>query len=348
MSPRKRTNPDHTTRPSTPRRARPDAFAPLLAAALARRATLLRATTDTTCRLLHGAGDGLPGLVVERFGPVLVAQLHEGHLTLSEPETRAACTWLAEHCGATAVYRKTYPRDRSGPRPDLDAQHRLAEPWLGQPAPAELPVQEAGLTYLVRPYDGYLTGLFLDHRSGRAALRAHATGRRILNGFAYTCGHGVAAAAGGAAEIVHVDVSRKSLQWGRANMAANRPSATLQRYLCDDLLTYLPRATRRGDLFDHIILDPPTFARAGKRGEVLAIPSGLGRLVALTLPVLRPGGLLQLSVNHRGTSRMALERLVRTSATALGRRARVHTAPPLPPDFPGDPDYAKLLLFHID
>lgn len=329
-----------------PPRFSPDPV-PALTAALVRRAAILAEPQTNTCRLFHGTAEGVDGLVIERLGAVLIAQLHAGRLAVDAEQARDLCALAAERVGATAVYRKVYPRDRSAPRAALDQQHRDATPWWGQPASPEFAVYEAGLQFLVRPYDGYATGLFLDHRHARQRVRELAAGRRVLNVFAYTCGFTVAAALGGAPATVSVDISKKSLEWGQRNLAANGVALDTHRFICDDAFAYYRRATRQGQRFDFIILDPPTFARQRTARGVFSLTDDLARLVAGALTLLDPDGLLHLSVNHRGTSLERLERVVAEAACSVGRTCAVAARPALPDDFCGDPDYAKSVLFRI-
>ncbi len=318
-----------------------------LDAALVRRAALLAAADTNVARLVHAAADGLPGFVLERLGPLLIVQLHEERLALTEETARELCAAAAERLGATAVYQKQYPAARTSVRPDLDARHRDPRPWLGTPAPAELPVLEHGLTYLVRPYDGYLTGLFLDHRGARRWVRAEASGRRILNLFAYTCAYTVAAAAGGAAATASVDVSRKALEWGKRNLAANGMTLGPHRFYAADVFEYFRRATRQRHRFDLVLLDPPTFAR-NRAGRPFVLRADLDRLVAGALSLLAPGGRLLLSVNHRETPRVRLRHAVERAAGACGQRVRPLEPPPGPEDFAGDPGYATSVLFESE
>ncbi len=315
----------------------------IIAAVLDQRAALL-ADPQTDClRLVHGAADGAPGCVIEKLGPVLIAQLHEGRLATDEAVVGDLCERLMERCGASAVYRKVYPRDRSagaGTR-ELDALHRDAQPWLGAPAPAELAVRENGLTFLVRPYDGYSTGLFLEQRDNRARVRAVAAGRRVLNTFSYTCGFSIAAAAGGAAETVSVDVSKRYLEWGKRNFAANALDLAAHRFICSDAREYFGRALRQGRVFDLIILDPPSFARVKQTGRAFSLRDELDALVADALDGLAPRGTLLLSTNQRDLSDRRLLFAVEQAAEAAGRVIRTARREPLPPDFTGDDEFAK-------
>jgi 23S rRNA (cytosine1962-C5)-methyltransferase len=322
----------------------------LVARALRRRADLL--PRRAALRLVNDRGDGLEGLVIERLGPVLIAQLHEGRLCAGVESLRPVCERLAAQLGASAVYRKTFPRDRSAALARLEAQLTDPAPWIGAAAPFEIVIDEDGLRLIVRPYDGYSTGLFLEHRDNRALVRRRADGRRVLNLFAYTCAFSVAALAGAAAEIVSVDLSRKFLDWGRRNVLANLPAdqAALEsrraEFVCSDVFEYYRRAARQGRRFDLVILDPPTFSRQKRSRRVFSIERDLDRLVRGAVELLDRGGVLLLCCNHRATTPERLAAAARAAAGARLRRA-VET-PGLPADFRGDPDYAKSLWAWLD
>ena len=327
--------------------ARPADPAALLETALARRAELLADPQTDVCRLFHSGADGIDGLVIEKLGPVLVVQLHAGRLVIDAAAARELCATAAARVRATAVYRKVFPKDRTTPPGELERQHRDPAPWIGEPVEAELAVHENGATFVVRPYDGYATGLFLDHRAARARVRELAAGRRVLNAFAYTCGFTVAAALGGAAATVSVDISRKALEWGKRNLAANGLTLDAHRFICADVFDYYRRAARQGQRFDLVILDSPTFARVKETRRVFTLAADLPRLVAGALELLDAGGVLHLSVNHRGTSLRALQAVVRDAAHAQGRRDALLEGPPSPEDFPGDPDFAKSVWLRL-
>lgn len=316
-----------------------------LDAALAARRALLDDVHRTALRLLNDEADGIPGLVIERLADVLVAQCHEGRLALDLDDARAVCERAMNAIGAMAVYRKTFARDRSAALPSLEALHRDPTPWIGSPAAPELVVEEHGMRFLVRPYDGYAFGLFLDQRDNRARARALSAGRRVLNLFAYTCGFSVAAALGGAEQVVSVDVSKRSLEWGKRNFTANGLDLGRALFICSDALDYFVRARRQGRLFDLVIVDPPTFARIKGTRRVFSIERDLDALLAAALERLTPGGQILLSTNHRGTSAARLEAALH--AAAAPRRLTIEDRPRLPADFAGDAEYAKSLLARL-
>ncbi len=202
------------------------------------------------------------------------------------------------------------------------------------PPPSPLVVTERGVRYGIDFEAGYSTGLFIDQRANRAFLRRLAP-KRLLNTFAYTCSFSVVAALAGA-ETLSVDLSKKSLERGRENFALNAlpANAPQQRFLADDVLDLLPRLERRGERFDAIILDPPTFSR-GNRGRRWQVEHDLENLLlaAARLAAPTPGASLLLSTNCTRLGPRDLETAARFTLKALRRGGDFHREPPLP-DFP--------------
>lgn len=316
--------------------------------ALTDRARLLADPHTTACRVFNAAADGITGLVIEKLADVLVVQFHEERLALSEDTARELCQRAMQQLDTKAAYRKVFPRDRAAGQRQLDQMHADPTPWIGSPTEPEFPVLEHGLRFLVRPYDGFATGLFLEHRANRARLRQLAAGRHVLNAFAYTCGFTVAAAIGGAATTVSLDISKKSLEWGRHNLAANSIPPDDHTFICSDVFDYYRRARRQGRSFDVIILDPPTFARTKRPKQTFTLTADLPRLVAGAVELLAPGGYLLLSTNHRPTSHRRLLAEITAAAAARGRQHELIARPRLPADFRGDPHYAKSILVRVD
>lgn len=309
--------------------------------ALAARQALLDDPRSNVCRIFNAAADGIPGLVIEKFGDVLIAQLHEGRPRLTESQTRNLCAHAQRRLNARAVYRKVFAQDRSKALPALNKPHTDPTPWLGKPVEAEITILENGIRFLIHPYDGYSVGLFLEHRDNRRRLRDLAAGRAVLNAFAYTCAFSVATALGTAA-TTSVDVSRKYLEWGKRNFAANGLDLNPHSFICSDIFDYYRRAKRQGRRFDLIILDPPTFGRAKRSKQTFVLADDLEKLVAGAVELLNPDGDILLATNHRGTSRRRLETtLVSASAT---RPRTIVARPRLPLDFRGDRGYAKSVL----
>ncbi len=317
----------------------------LLQQAVSRRQPILADPKTDCCRLVHGSADEVPGLQLDLLGTVLIAQLLEEHLQAGEDAVRAACEQIMADLGATAVYRKTYPRHRSGANTALDAAHSDPRPWIGQPVEAPLTVTEHGLTFLVHPFDGYATGLFLDARANRKRVRQRADGRRVLNLFAYTCGYSVAALAGGCGQIVNVDAARRALLRGRENFAANGLDPDGHKWVAEDVPTYLGRIARRGEQFDLVILDPPSFGRVKGRKRPFRLQDDLPQMLEQVVTCCGPGAIILLSTNHRGSTRRDLQQAAERAGAG---RIRVTERPKLPLDFHGDPDYAKSIWLSAD
>jgi len=196
----------------------------------------------------------------------------------------------------------------------------------------ETEVSEAGVRYGLDFAAGYSAGFFIDQRENRAQVR-RLRPQRLLNTFAYTCSFSVVGALAGA-ETVSLDLSRRSLTRGEENFTRNGidPRDGRHRFIADDVLAVLPRLARRGEKFDAIVLDPPTFSR-NQAGAAWQVQSDFEKLVALALEVAAPRAHLLLSVNHSAMRAVDLEQHARAAL-----RIRVRTGkfmrPPALPDFP--------------
>ena len=137
-------------------------------------------------------------------------------------------------------------------------------PILG-PDMSEFVAHEEGLSYLIRPGEGFSVGLFPDMREHAARVRAWAAGTRVLNCFAYTCGFGVAATAGGATRVLNLDLSKSALEWGKANYRTNGFTPDDHDFVYGDVFDWLARLAKRNERFDLVILDPPGFSRTKSR-----------------------------------------------------------------------------------
>lgn len=197
--------------------------------------------------------------------------------------------------------------------------------------PSTAVVQEAGTRYSLDFSAGYSHGLFLDQRANRAFLRRIGP-KKLLNTFAYTCSFSVVAALSGA-ETLSVDLSKKSLDRGRENFALNEIEIGAgHRFIADDVLEVLPRLARRGDKFDAIILDPPTFSR-GNQGRRWQVEQHFEDLLNAALEITTPTARLLLSTNCTKLDPRTLERMARFCLKVHRRGADFHREPALP-DFP--------------
>ena len=177
---------------------------------------------------------------------------------------------------------------------------------------------------------GYSVGLFVDQRENRRFVQ-QSKPKRLLNCFAYTCSFSVAAASVGAA-TVNVDLSKKSLERGRQNFALNDLSTDGHKFIADDVRPVLQRFARRGEKFDMIVLDPPTFSRT-KGGKAFHVEKDFEELIANTLELAERGAHVLLSTNCETLSEQALDRMARYALKLSRRSGNFHRQPP-PADFP--------------
>lgn len=203
-------------------------------------------------------------------------------------------------------------------------------------------VTERGVRYGIDFGAGYSAGLFIDQRANRAFLRQRAP-KRLLNTFAYTCSFSVVAALAGT-QTVSVDLSKKSLDRGRENFALNEIPQEGHRFIADDVLDVLPRLERRGEKFDAIILDPPTFSR-GNRGRRWQVEEQIEELLAAALELAAPGASILISTNCTRLDRRTLERAARFVLKTARCGGDFHHEPQLP-DFPQG-EGAQTLWLHL-
>jgi 23S rRNA (cytosine1962-C5)-methyltransferase len=265
-------------------------------------------------RLVNDLGDGLPDVTVDRYGDFAVLAVSEGAARDRAPELAA----LLVDLGARGVYLKIRARA------DLRRADRAAlapeQPVAGEAAPPEIEARECDLSIVVRLADGLSTGLFVDQRDNRRRLLAEARGKRVLNLFSYTCSFSVAAALGGAASTVSIDLSSRALERGRENFAKNGIAPGAQhRLFREEAKAWLARARRRGDQFDFIVLDPPTFASAEGKQSFRSVRD-YAEVARDALCLLASSGALLAVTNHRGTGQEELRRILRRAAAMANRR----------------------------
>jgi 23S rRNA (cytosine1962-C5)-methyltransferase len=241
----------------------------------------IRAGGTDTLRLIDGAGDGLPGLVLEAFAD---------HWLISTADARPLESWLRkwlDDSGRTCYHKR------------LDQHQKESPQWLcGPHANEAFPIRECGVVYEASFHSGYSQGIFLDQRDNRSELRSRvAKGMRVLNTFAYTGAFSVCAALGGA-ETTTLDLSRPYLDWARRNFALNGMDPDAHHFCKGDTFHWLLRFAKQGRKFHGIVLDPPTFSRDDK-GKVFRVERDFGELVSLAAGILEPGGWILCSTNCR-------------------------------------------------
>ncbi|MGH7493611.1 MAG: class I SAM-dependent rRNA methyltransferase [bacterium] len=230
-------------------------------------------------RVVNAEGDGLPGLIVDRYADFLVIQM----------STLGMVRWRQD---VVASLQSTFQPAGIFERSTAAALREEAlEPALGALAgnepPQALEISESGMRFEVNLYEGQKTGFFLDQRENRKWISELAGGRKILNGFAYSGAFSVYAAQAGAAHVVTVDSSAAAISWAKRNLALNHLSAVAEDFVVADMFQFLRATTQR---FDFIILDPPAFAHRQKEVENAARAYKDVNLQAMK--IIAPGGLL--------------------------------------------------------
>jgi 23S rRNA (cytosine1962-C5)-methyltransferase len=302
-----------------------------------RRALALRQATlpgRTSYRLVHGEGDALGGLVVDRYADVVVAQLN----TAGMDRRRDAI--------AEALRRVVGPRAgllrNDGSARALEGLPQQVEDWFGD-APDDVDIEEGPVRLRVAVRSGQKTGHFFDHAANRAFFARLCRGLDVLDVFAHTGAWALGALVAGARSALAIDRSEVALAAARVNAGLNGVDLRTRAGDAVDLL----RALRdEGRLFDALVLDPPAFARSRR----VAIPAlrGYRRLHADALRLLRPGGLLATaSCSHPIEEGRFLEAVVQGAADA-GRTLRIvwrGGSAPDHPVLPAVPETAYLKFF---
>ncbi len=234
-------------------------------------------------RLIHSEGDGLPGLVVDRFADILVMQIHTAGMERLRPLLVDA---LLQETGVSGILLRNDSMSRR--REGLEVEEPVI---VAGEVPEHIIIRENGVQFLVDPWQGQKTGFFLDQRDKRESLRKYVHGKRVLNCFSYTGGFSLyAALTGKDTTVTSVDISGPAIEASRKNFELNNLNPDNYEFRIADVFAYLEAATERDEQFDVVVLDPPAFAKTqSTRNNAL---KAYRRLNTLGMQVLRPGGIL--------------------------------------------------------
>jgi len=284
-----------------------------LDASIERRASLWDGDEVTACRLVYAESDGLPGLILDRYGDWLVLQALTAGVDGRKHALAAAALAVT---GTKGVYERS----------DVDVRRHeglpeTAGPLLGAEPPERIRITERGVRWLVDVRQGHKTGLYLDQRANRQRFRAYADGARVLNVFAYTGGFGVVAAVAGAREVVHVDSSADVLTMAAANVALNGLNVQAHRYIVGDAFQALREMRDAREEFDLVVLDPPKFAHSQR--DVLAATRGYKDINMLAMALTRPGGMLATFSCSGRVSEDLFQKVLFGASVDAGREVRI-------------------------
>ena len=336
--------------------------------AVAYRRTVMGETDFRCCRLIFGEADGFPGLTVDRFENVLVAQvLSLGIERVKDTLFPALVRILREEFGATVdtlylrndvairelegmeQYKAFYTAKGLGLRSEED--ERAASAAEGRDF-GTTAIIENGIKYTVDYINGQKTGFFLDQKYNRRAIRRIAEGKTVLDCFTHTGSFGLNAAAGGAKRVVSVDISADALAMAQRNAEANGLADTIEYVEADvfDYLKTLSEAGRKGCPYDFIILDPPAFTKS--RDTLRNAIKGYREINAAAMRLLPRGGYLATcSCSHFMTDTY-FKQMLHNAAEDAGVSLRQIEARQQGPDHPilwnvPETDYLGFYIFQI-
>lgn len=276
-------------------------------------------------RLVFGESDGLPGLVIDRFGDVLSVQITTAGI---EAHKEFLITALVELLSPTAIILKNDNGQRELEGLSLDSATAYGE------CPSQILIEENNARYQVDVFNGQKTGWFYDHRNSRQHLAHLAKNKRILDLFCYTGAWGIPAALNGAAEVVSVDASESALAIATSNAQLNQVGHNM-RFLKSDVFEFLKQARIDQEHYDVIVLDPPALVKRKK--DFKQGYEAYRRLNDLALQVLSPGGILVSASCSYHLSTENLHELLRASARHIDRHLIFFNQSGQGPDHPVHP-----------
>ena len=318
--------------------------------AWAYRKTVLRPEDLTCCRVIFGEADQMPGLTVDRFGTVLVAQILSVGMEARKEQLLPLLARVLRADGQQidGIYQRNDAalRDKEGLE---QGKGWLEIPGEQHPASTETEICENGVYYNVDFENGQKTGFFLDQKFNRRAVANIARGKTVLDCFTHTGSFALNAALGGAAHVTAVDVSESAVEMARRNAARNGLEDRMD-FVCEDVFDLLPRLEREGSPYDFIILDPPAFTKARRTAQNAM--RGYKEINYRAMRLLPRGGYLATASCSHFASEAMFIKMLHAAAHDAGRQLRQIEVRQQAPDHPilwnvEETDYLKFFLFQV-
>lgn len=293
-------------------------------------------TPTNAYRLIHGEGDGIPGLIIDIYEKTAVVQAHtDGIYEQLESISEALKTVLGNSV------ERIYSKSKASMHDD-----EVEDAYLLGSTGTTI-ATEYGMKFRINWEKGQKTGFFLDQRENRALLKSYAAEKTVLNTFSYSGGFSVAALVGNAQKVISVDISQHAIDLANDNISLNT-NHDRHEGICADVLKYL---TISEDFFDIVVLDPPAFAKSIKKKH--AATMGYKRLNQLGLERVKTGGLLFTFSCSQVIDTELFEHTVRAAAIESGRNARILHRLSQGPDHPvnifhPEGHYLKGLVLRVD
>ncbi len=273
-------------------------------------------TVDTSsCRVIFGEADFLPGIVIDKFSDVLVVESLALGIDRWKPVILDRLKKVLEEDGIRI--RGVYERS--------DAKVRLQEGmerfkgFVGEPFDTRVEIEENGVRYVVDVQDGQKTGFFLDQKYNRQAVGRLSKGKKVLDCFTHTGSFALNAGANGAASVLGVDASRLGIEQARENARLNGMEDRV-KFVCGDVFEILPELEQKGERFDVVILDPPAFTKS--RNSVKNAVKGYREINLRGMKLVKSGGYLATCSCSHFMEPELFAKTIREAAAGVHRRLR--------------------------
>lgn len=306
-----------------------------------KRTSFEKDSLTTAYRLFNGEGDGIGGVIIDRYADYAVFSWYNE--TLYQKKAELLTAFRAVYPDITGAYEKIRFSTKNLPESQF---------LYGEQAPEPLLVTENGVQFATYLNEGLMTGIFLDQKEVHGRLvDGFAVGKTVLNMFSYTGAFSVAAAMGGAVATTSVDLAKRSLPKTTEQFEVNHLNLGAQKIIVMDVFDYFKYASRKGLSYDMIILDPPSFARNKKK--VFSVAKNYGDLVKDSIDILTDKGTIIASTNAANLSLAKYQKMVITALQEKNVCYKITDTYQLPADFQVNPNfpegnYLKVLFIEIE
>lgn len=304
-----------------------------------------KVTDTSSCRLIFGEADFLPGLVVDKFADVLVVQ----SLALGIDRFKLQILELLKNILAEDGIQIRGVYERSDAKVRRQEGMELYKGFIGEEFSTLVEIEENGVKYQVDVRDGQKTGFFLDQKYNRLAIQKLCKNARVLDCFTHTGSFALNAGIAGASEVTGVDASQLAVDQAAANAKLNGLDGTV-KFICEDVFELLPELEERGEKYDVVILDPPAFTKS--RNSVKNAVKGYREINLRAMRLVKDGGFLATcSCSHFMTYELFTKTIGQAARSAHKRLRQVEyrtQAPDHPILWSSDESYyLKFYIFQV-
>lgn len=303
-------------------------------------------TIDTSsCRLIFGEADFLPGIVVDKFADVLVVE----SLALGIDKWKTVIVDALKRVLAQDGISIRGVYERSDAKVRLQEGMERSKGFLGEPFDTKVEIMENGVRYIVDVEDGQKTGFFLDQKNNRAAIQRFCNGKKVLDCFTHTGSFALNAGIAGAESVLGADASGLAIEQARENARLNHLEDRV-RFQCADVFELLPRLEQQGEKFDVVILDPPAFTKS--RNSVKNAVKGYREINLRGLKLVQDGGFLATCSCSHFMEPELFAKTIREAAAGAHKRLRQVEFRTQGPDHPilwaaDQSYYLKFYIFQV-